>query len=225
MKSAIIIPAYNEVKTVSNVIRDVLEFGVPIVIDDGSDDGTGDLAQSAGAIVVRHSVNLGYDAALESGFSKAASLGVNLVVTFDADGQHDPKILKNVFQLLSNEDNKMVIGIRSQSARFSERLFNKYINFRFGVPDILCGLKGYNIELYKKHGSLGTVRSIGTKLALSSLRNKTKFVTIHVPIYGRLDKSRLGSLSLANWYIFRAFLLAIKDDLVFIPRSLSLSIK
>jgi len=63
------------------------------VVDDGSSDGTAKIAQGEGATVVSYSVNRGYDAALESGFCKAAEIGCELVVTIDADGQHNPDLI------------------------------------------------------------------------------------------------------------------------------------
>ena len=87
---AIVIPAFNEEKTISKVVRAANKFGKSIVVNDGSKDNTGEIAKRSGAIVFMHKINLGYDAALNTGFKKAAKLKFDYIITLDADGQHDP---------------------------------------------------------------------------------------------------------------------------------------
>lgn len=85
----VVIAAYNEADVIERVIADVRCRGFRVVlVDDGSVDGTAEIAERAGAVVVRHSVNLGQGAALQTGIEFALSNGAAVVVTFDADGQH-----------------------------------------------------------------------------------------------------------------------------------------
>lgn len=85
----VVISAYNEAGVIARVIADVRHRGYSIVlIDDGSGDSTAEVAERAGAIVVRHPVNLGQGAALQTGIEFALYEGADVVVTFDADGQH-----------------------------------------------------------------------------------------------------------------------------------------
>ncbi len=88
-----VVPAYNEATTVGGVVRSLREhtpeFDV-LVIDDGSTDGTGVVAESAGARVVRHPFNLGIGGAVQSGFTFAMENGYDRMVQVDGDGQHDP---------------------------------------------------------------------------------------------------------------------------------------
>ena len=88
-----VVPAYNEASTVGRVVRDIREqapdFDV-VVIDDGSTDGTGEIAEAAGAQVVRHPFNLGIGGAVQSGFVYALDEGYDYMVQVDADGQHLP---------------------------------------------------------------------------------------------------------------------------------------
>ena len=87
----IIITAYQEAQTIEQVVRDALrESPYVAVIDDGSDDNTAQKAHDAGAHVLRHLFNLGQGAALQTGLSFALAEGADLIVTMDADGQHDP---------------------------------------------------------------------------------------------------------------------------------------
>ncbi len=92
-----VIPAYNESHTIVRVVDSLREhapdFDV-VVIDDGSTDGTGELAGDAGAVVVRHPFNLGIGGAVQSGFAYALENGYQRMVQVDADGQHLPDEIK-----------------------------------------------------------------------------------------------------------------------------------
>ena len=88
----VVIPALNEKTVVGEVIGQVRQVCPNILlVDDGSTDGTGEVARRAGALTVRHPINLGQGAALQTGITLALQLGARAVVTFDADGQHDPE--------------------------------------------------------------------------------------------------------------------------------------
>jgi polyprenyl-phospho-N-acetylgalactosaminyl synthase len=85
----VVIAAYNEGQVIADVIAGLRQTPHRIVVvDDGSADATADRAQSAGAIVVRHPINLGQGAALQTGIEFALANGAEFIVTFDADGQH-----------------------------------------------------------------------------------------------------------------------------------------
>ena len=101
-KVAIVIPAYNEELTISQVVYSVKGHGCVIVINDASTDRTKKIAEDAGAIVINHKQNEGYDSALRSGFKKAFDIGVDAVITFDADGQHSSEMLKEYIKYLKN---------------------------------------------------------------------------------------------------------------------------
>jgi glycosyltransferase involved in cell wall biosynthesis len=85
----IVVSAFNEAQAIASVLADLRRTGYQIVVvDDGSADATAELAMQAGATVVRHPVNLGQGAALQTGIKFALLQGANFIVTFDADGQH-----------------------------------------------------------------------------------------------------------------------------------------
>ena len=85
-----LIPAYNEVRYIGDVVRGVLKHVPVVVIDDGSSDGTGAAAALAGARVIVHSQNQGKGKALNTCFDYAVQRGAAAAITLDADGQHDP---------------------------------------------------------------------------------------------------------------------------------------
>ena len=211
MRTAIVIPAHNEAATVAGVVRAVAEYGTVVVVDDGSGDDTAAAAAAAGADIVRHERNLGYDAALFSGLSRASELGMDVAVTFDADGQHDVADLDAILRRLG-EGADLVLGIRPRAARLSESLFNAYVRLRYGVADILCGLKGYRMTLVRSHRPTGR-RSIGTELALAGLRCRVPVATVPVAIHQRAGASRMGTLIGANGRILAALAWAVVADL------------
>ena len=110
----IVIPAYNEASVIADVVADVRAvFPNVVCVDDGGRDDTGDRAFAAGAHVVRHPVNLGQGAAIQTGVEYArAQPGAAVFVTFDADGQHRVKDVIRMIDRLTTEDLDIVIGTR-----------------------------------------------------------------------------------------------------------------
>lgn len=109
----VVIPALNEEESVADVVRDV-RSAYPsarcLVIDDGSDDATGPRARSAGADVLTLPFNLGVGGAMRAGFRFARAHGHQIVVQVDADGQHDPRMIREMITRLDDAD--LVIGAR-----------------------------------------------------------------------------------------------------------------
>ena len=207
-KIGLVIPAYNESATIHEVVKAASEYGQPIVVDDCSSDNTGQLAEQAGAVVVIHQTNQGYDAALNSGFVKAAALNCRFIITLDADGQHNPNLIQNFVDKL-DEGADMVLGVRSNKPRISEHLFALMTQARFGIKDPLCGMKGYTIETYNKLGHFDKYRSIGTELMLFAARQKLKIVQIPFKVGERQDAPRFGNVIKANFKILRAMVLSV----------------
>ncbi len=206
---AIVIPAYNEERTIAEVIRGVISSGTPIVVDDHSCDQTASIAEVEGAVVVRHLHDSGYDAALNLGFSKAVDLGVEYIVTLDADGQHDPTLIAAYLQRLE-ESADLVVGIRPQKPRLAERVFGCVTTMLYGIRDPLCGMKGYRITLYRALGHFDSYRSVGTELMLFAARNKYTIDQFEVPISDRGNgSSRFGQQFEANKQIFRALFIGL----------------
>ncbi len=113
MKVVAVIPARDAASTVGEVVRRLanrIPTAEVIVVDDGSTDSTGERAREAGAIVVRHEVNQGKGAALQSGFDEALRRGAEAVLALDADGQHDPAAASSLLRALEGAD--LVIGSR-----------------------------------------------------------------------------------------------------------------
>lgn len=205
---AIVIPALNESEAIAAVVAGISVFGVPIVVNDGSTDNTGQLARAAGALVVSHEVNLGYDAALASGLARAISEEFDFAITVDGDGQHEPARIESLlYELLDGAD--IVVGIRDRFQRLSERLFAWLAASLWGILDPLCGMKGYRLSKLKGVGSLCSYSSIGTELTVRAARSGWNVRQVPVTTRDRKDKSRFGAGFYANWLILRAMLLGL----------------
>lgn len=109
----IVVPAYNEASAVHDVVRDLRsEYSHVVVVDDGSDDATAAEARRAGAIVIQHIVNRGQGAALQTGIDYSVQRGAEIVVTFDADGQHRVEDVDRLIDALKNRDADIAVGSR-----------------------------------------------------------------------------------------------------------------
>ena len=108
-----VIPAYNEERFIGSVVLMARQYADRvIVVDDGSSDRTAELAEDAGAIVVRHQGNLGKAAGLNNGFQTALELGTEVIVCLDGDAQHDPAEIPTVAEPILNGEADVVIGSR-----------------------------------------------------------------------------------------------------------------
>lgn len=114
-KCLVIIPAYNEESSIGEVIegirRQQLDLDI-LVVNDGSSDSTERIARGCGVTVISHPTNLGYGAAVQTGYKFAAPRGYPYIIQFDADGQHDPSTLKVMIEAISGRDSDIVIGSR-----------------------------------------------------------------------------------------------------------------
>jgi hypothetical protein len=111
----LVIPAFNEAEHLPRVLAAIAEAAEElevVVIDDGSSDATAEVAARAGAAVIRHSFNLGYGAALQTGYKYARRRGASLLAQMDADGQHDPADLPRLLAPIRAGECDLVIGSR-----------------------------------------------------------------------------------------------------------------
>lgn len=125
----IIIPAYNEAKNIGRVIGGLFEHGFKriVVVDDGSSDATSVIAQAAGARVLRHQVNRGQGAALQTGHEYALAAGAEVVVDFDADGQFNPADIAPALATMNQINAAVILGSRFLDNRSQIPALKKYI--------------------------------------------------------------------------------------------------
>jgi glycosyltransferase involved in cell wall biosynthesis/predicted RNA-binding Zn-ribbon protein involved in translation (DUF1610 family) len=155
------LPAYNEAKTVADVVEEAEAYADEVlVVDDGSDDDTADRAAAAGATVVEHETNGGYGAALKTIFREAYRRDVDHLVIIDSDGQHDPSDIPQLIDRQWSSGAELVIGSRFVDGaetdmpvyrRFGLEVINGLINLSLGVvrpsstvSDTQCGFRAYD---------------------------------------------------------------------------------
>lgn len=110
-----IIPAWNEAPRIGRIVEGARAFLPVLVVDDGSTDGTAEVARAAGATVVQHPHNQGKGAALKTGFAWALEHGYDAIITLDADGQHDPAEIPKFLAALEAGAGDLTIGRRQFS--------------------------------------------------------------------------------------------------------------
>lgn len=109
----VVVPAYNEAAVIGEVIRGLRgTYPHVLVVDDGSTDETGRVARAAGATVLRHVINRGQGAAIQTGIEFALRAGARYVVTFDADGQHDPADIERLVMPIVRGECDVALGSR-----------------------------------------------------------------------------------------------------------------
>ena len=128
MKIFCIIPAYNEEKTISKVIKEVKNYIENIIIvDDGSSDNTHELAKKENVTVLKHIINRGQGASLQTGNDYALINNADIIVHFDADGQFSPKEIKDIINPLIRRDADIVFGSRFLGKKSNMPKFKKYL--------------------------------------------------------------------------------------------------
>jgi glycosyltransferase involved in cell wall biosynthesis len=125
----LVVPLYNESSVIGAVVKECLEsFPNVVCVDDGSSDRSADAAESTGAVVVRHPVNLGQGAALQTGFDYALSdPHMRYVVTFDADGQHQVRDVEVMLARIRRGDVQVVFGSRFLDERTEASALKKLV--------------------------------------------------------------------------------------------------
>jgi dolichol-phosphate mannosyltransferase len=159
MKFLTAIPVYNEARHLEGVLREVRRYSSDIlVVNDGSSDGTTDLlAAQEGLGVITHPRNRGYGAALISAFAYAVEQDIDVLVTMDCDGQHEPARIPVLLEAIHDAD--IVSGSRylrdfrqdtlpPQDRRRINQAITAELNARFGLAltDAFCGFKAYRRE-------------------------------------------------------------------------------
>ena len=201
---AIVIPAFNEEKTIYFVVEKSLKYGDVIVINDGSTDRTEYIAKKAGAIVLSNEVPQGYDEALNKGFEFVTKKHYHFVVTIDADGQHNPIYIPKLINKIKLGFD-LVIGSRHKKARISEHIFSFYTKLLWNISDPLSGLKAYKLDIYEKLGYFDSYYSIGTEILLFSLKKGYRVCEENILVLPRIGESKFGYSFKANYKILRAF--------------------
>jgi glycosyltransferase involved in cell wall biosynthesis len=175
----IVVPAFNEAGVIGDVVADVRSvFDHVVCVDDGSSDGTGEIALRAGAHLVRHPVNLGQGAAIQTGIEYARRQpGAQVFATFDGDGQHRVKDVVAMVDRLAAGDVDVVIGTRFGPGVTRPPLVKRLVlrtatwlsprGRRLGLTDTNNGLRVFNKTV-----------ADGLDIRMSGMSHATEFVML-----------------------------------------------
>ena len=192
------IPAYNEEKTIAKVILQTRKYVDKIIVcDDGSSDMTGEIAKALGAIVIKHEKNMGYGAALSSLFNKAIELNADIIITIDADEQHDPKYIPQLVKPLVKGKADIVIGSRflekTEIPRYRKlgiKIITKMAkNISYdNITDAQSGLRAYTREALIKINPEKRDMSASIEILAKAKKNNLKIIEIPVKIKYNVEK-------------------------------------
>jgi len=141
MKIFTVVPAYNESLTIRDVIKSLkTKVNDVIVVDDGSKDKTFDFAKEEGAVALQHFLNRGQGASLKTGIDFAIMQGADIIITFDADGQHSAEDIPRLIQPIVEDEAEVVLGSRfleTRNLKFeTQKIDKKVSSFKFQVSNI-----------------------------------------------------------------------------------------
>jgi glycosyltransferase involved in cell wall biosynthesis len=180
-----VIPAYNEEKTIEAVVKGALPYVVEvIVVDDGSTDDTARIAEDAGARVLRQR-NAGVLKATERGLNEATG---DIIVTLDADGQHDPSEIPSLIEPILRGEADLVMGIRPELPYLSERVLTSLTSMRVPVGDASTGFRAVRREIAGEM-SLHGACLCGT-FVMEAHRRGARVAGVPISIKGREDGKR-----------------------------------
>ncbi len=192
----IVIPAKDEATRIAKVIYDVKRQGFQqiLVVDDGSSDGTGDVAERAGALVYRHSINLGAGAATQTGIEAARKNGADFIVTLDADQQHFPEDIPLLLNKLKDGKLDLVIGNRFMGGDNKIPLTREILN---GIGNIVSWMaSGVWV-----HDSQSGFRAFTAEFAEKSpLTSDSYEFAIEMIRYVKLHKAKLAEVPIKVKY-------------------------
>jgi len=208
-KLFIIIPAYQEEQVIASVIRELHTSGYShiIVVDDGSDDNTYGEAKKAGAIVLRHKINRGKGASIKTGIEASKRLGADTIVTFDGDGQHDPKDIKTML-LYIQKGYDVILGNRflhKQNIPKLKRIYNSvansitYILYGIWVSDSQSGFRTYNRNAFTAFDTKSDRYEFDSEV-IREIQNK-KLTYKEIPIHVRYTKYSQNKIIKQNLWI------------------------
>ena len=195
VKSVAIIPAYNEEVALGSIILRTLQYvDEVIIVNDGSDDKTVDVAKLAGAEIINHATNLGKGEALKSGFSAIGDADV--VVTIDADGQHNPDEIPSLIKPIIEDGADLVNGSRYMNGpeentpayrRVGQQVLDNATNISAGikVTDSRSGFRAFSPAACKCFRFYDTGFGIESEMLVDVAEAGLKIV--EVPITVRYD--------------------------------------
>ena len=207
MKIIIGIPAFNEEKNIASIITKLMNITDTIIVcNDGSSDLTSEIAEKMGALVINHKKNLGYGGAIRSIFLKAKELEGDVLVTFDADGQHRIEDIENVTTPIINQEADLVIGSRflddsekevPQYRKVGIKLITKITNasIKEKLTDSQSGFRAYSKKVVDELNPSELGMGISTEILIKASSKNFKILEVPIKILYSGDTSTHNPIS------------------------------
>ena len=206
MKITIGIPAYNEEKNIASIITKLKTITDSIIVcDDGSSDMTAKISENLGAIVISHKKNSGYGVAINSIFQKSKEINSDLLVTFDADGQHRVEDIEKVVEPIKNNDADLVIGSRFLDKKSKVPNYRKIgikvitqvtnASIKKKLTDSQSGFRAYNRQVLSQISPSDTGMGISTEILIKSSSKGLRITEVPITILYSGDTSTHNPVS------------------------------
>ena len=227
MKIIIGIPAYNEEKNIASLLIKLKKISENIIVcNDGSNDLTGKIAKELGATVIEHERNLGYGSAIKSIFLKAREINADVLVTFDADGQHRIEDINAILEPIKNNAADIVIGSRflnnnQEIPKYREigiKAITKLTNVTGGtkITDSQSGFRAYSKKILDKIIPQESGMGISTEILIKAQKADFKITEVPITILYEGDTSTHNPISHGSSVILSTLkYVAIERPLVF----------
>ena len=207
-EALILMPAYNEEANIGSTLSKIPNSIHVLVINDGSTDKTKDICKGKNITVINHSINRGYEQALQSGVEFFLKSEYSRFVVVDADGEIEPVDAILILEKIS-ESVPIICGYRkNHSGRISEKIVRKIARRFFGVSDLYCGCKGFHRSIISGHNAKAVCASIFIEFVLQKSRS---VCVVNMPVGGsvRIGQSRFGSGFFTNMKLLLNFFLVV----------------
>ena len=213
MKITIGIPAYNEEKNIAKIIIKLKKITDSIIVcDDGSSDMTSEIAKNLGVIVISHKKNMGYGAAIRTIFEKSAEIGSDILVTFDADGQHRIEDVSRVLHPLENSEADIVIGSRFLGKQSNVPNYRKLgikvitqvtnSSLKTKLTDSQSGFRAYSKQVLSKISLSEVGMGISTEILIKASSKGLRITEVPITILYSGDTSTHNPVSHGTSVLF-----------------------
>ena len=207
LKFIILIPSFNEEKSLIKIVKKTRDFKVQI-IDDCSNDNTFKILKNFKSIMIhRNKQNIGYEQSLKKGFDLIRNSNFDYIITMDADGEHSTKNLQKIVKFCKKYNPDLVIGNRNRKNRYSELILSYLFKLRFNVLDPLSGFKAYKIDklnFFLKRNKIKNFFLVDLLVNFIKLKMLVKTINIKTNSKPR-RRSKVGSFFCVNLKIFSCF--------------------
>ena len=203
-KTVVLIPAYNEARSIGGIIKDLKEKGLSVyVIDDGSTDDTSAIALKEGANVLKHDKNKGKGASIRDGIQYALKENFDAVLILDGDGQHKTSDVDNFFAKMDGASADIVIGNRmhdTSAMPFARHVTNRVMSYVISklcghdIPDTQCGFRLINIKVLKSVKLESSNYEIESELLLKAAKKGFKIESIPIQTVYENETSNINPL-------------------------------